>query len=251
MRPFVRLASFAFHTVQLWNSGCASVPNARPPAAERKFNSTAVEAYITSLVPRFLDPDLGQTFANALPNTLDTTIEFASNDDTFIITGDIYAMWLRDSTNQLLPYFSVPDPDPALVGLMRGTVLRQLRSVLLDGFANAFNYEANGAGHQDDVRYPPMTPGVFEGKYELDSLAAVLKLSYRYWLLNHDASVFDSASSPYLDAVSRILNITISMQASTAEDGYHEAYNFTRITEKEYYPDPLTPVKRCGLSKCG
>ena len=126
----------------------SSIPDARPPPLQRKFNSTAVEKYLADLVPRFVDPDLGTMFANSLPNTLDTTIQLASADDSFIITGDIEAMWLRDSTNQLMPYFEIPDPDPELLGMMRGAVLRQLRSVLIDGYANAFNIGPNGNGHR-------------------------------------------------------------------------------------------------------
>jgi hypothetical protein len=97
-----------------------------------------------------------------------------------------------------------------------------------------------------------MTPGVFEGKYELDSLAAVLKLSNRYYTLTHDVSVFDNPDgSPYLAAVAKIIDIVTLMQASTAEDGDSPAYNFTRLSEEELYPSPLRPVARCGLSKCG
>ncbi len=228
-----------------------AIPNARPPPEQRLFTSSAVEAFLAFLVPQFLDPDLGTMLANSLPNTLDTTVQLASANDTFVITGDIEAMWLRDSTNQLMPYFQVPNPDSALIDLMRGAVLRQMRSVLLDGYANAFNIGPNGNGHQGDTRYPPMTLGVFEGKFELDSLAAALKLSAAYHDLTADASVFESADSPYLDAVARILDIVTEMQASTAEDGQQPAYNFTRVSEMELYPNPLTPAARCGLSKCG
>jgi len=231
----------------------SSIPDARPPPLQRKFNSTAVEKYLADLVPRFVDPDLGTMFANSLPNTLDTTIQLASADDSFIITGDIEAMWLRDSTNQLMPYFEIPDPDPELLGMMRGAVLRQLRSVLIDGYANAFNIGPNGNGHQTDIRFPPMTPDLWEGKFELDSLAAVLKLSYKYWQVDPDASVFDSADSPYIDAVATIVGVITEQQASTEEDGDHPHYNFSHAGggRVERYPSPESTVRRCGLSKCG
>jgi uncharacterized protein len=120
---------------------------------------------------------------NCLPNSLDTTILYSSSDipDSFVITGDIEALWLRDSTNQILPYVPYASEDPALVTLIEGLINRQANSVLIDVFANAFNYNASGAGHQDDIRTPRMTPSVFEGKYEIDSPAAFLKLSYWYW----------------------------------------------------------------------
>lgn len=122
---------------------------------------------------------------------MDTTILYSSpdpNPDAFVITGDIEALWLRDSTNQLLPYIPYAASDPALRSLLQGLIARQARSILIDPFANAFNYNASGEGHQDDIRYPPMTPAVFEGKYEIDSLCAFLKLSYWYFAYTKDTS---------------------------------------------------------------
>jgi uncharacterized protein len=140
---------------------------------------------------------------NCLPNTLDTTVLHASPDlpDSFIITGDIEALWLRDSTNQILPYVPYASQDPALALLVEGLISRQANSVLIDPFANAFNYNASGAGHQDDIRRPSMTKGVFEGKYEIDSPAAFLKISYWYWRYT-DATTF--MTSTWNDAVSNL-----------------------------------------------
>lgn len=77
--------------------------------------------------------------------------------------------------------------DPPLADLLCGLVRRQARSVLLDPYANAFNFNGSGRGHQTDARQPPMPPGVYEGKYELDSLAAFLKLSRHYFNATKDA----------------------------------------------------------------
>lgn len=71
-------------------------------------------------------------------------------------------MWLRDSTNQVLPYLEFASADPRLHQLLCGVVNRQATYVLHDPFANAFNLNASGQGHQDDERLPPMTPLVFE-----------------------------------------------------------------------------------------
>ncbi len=145
-------------TAALCAAALAAAPPARPPPAQRKFRSAAVDALIDSLAPRFIDPNLATIFSNAFPNTLDTTITIAGPNDTFVLTGDIPAMWLRDSTNEVLPYFAFAATDAPLAALLRGVVMRQARSVLLDAYANAFNVDANGAGHQDDTRTPPMTP---------------------------------------------------------------------------------------------
>ena len=67
-----------------------------------------------------------------------------------------------------------------------------------------------------------------------------------------DPSVFGDASSPYLDAVEKIIAIVTEQQASTAEDGDHPHHNFSHAEgTDERYPNPEARVARCGLSKCG
>ena len=78
----------------------------RPPVAERKFTSEAVEKHLKKSKARIKDPKLAWMFENCYPNTLDTTCEFKTvngKPDTFVITGDIHAMWLRDSSAQVYP----------------------------------------------------------------------------------------------------------------------------------------------------
>lgn len=136
---------------------------------------------------------------------------YASPDvpDSFIITGDIEALWLRDSTNQILPYVPYASQDPNLAILVEGLITRQAKSVLIDAFANAFNYNASGAGHQDDIRKPAMSPSVFEGKYEIDSPAAFLKISYWYWKYTESTSFM---TSTWADAViTQILYLFINI----------------------------------------
>ena len=79
----------------------------RPEPNERLFVSKSVDTLINSYLPRFKSPILGKLFENCLPNALDTTVTLASRNSSFIITGDINAMWLRDSTNQLNPYITI------------------------------------------------------------------------------------------------------------------------------------------------
>lgn len=189
----------------LLGGGAAIVPSARPPEAQRTYNSSAINNLIEQLSPLFSNPDLATLLGNCLPNTLDTTVLYATDGsdgttlDSFVITGDISALWLRDSANQLMPYIPYVSQDPALATLAEGLIARHARSVLLDPFANAFNYNASGEGHQHDQRKPPMTPSVFEGKYEIDSLSAFLKISYWYWKYS-DSS--DFITEDWLSAVS-------------------------------------------------
>jgi hypothetical protein len=126
--------------------------------------------------------------------------------DTFIITGDIEAMWLRDSSNQVLPYIPYATEDPDLQVMLEGLIARQAKSVVIDPFANAFNFNASGEGHQSDQRKPPMGPAVFEGKYEIDSLCAFLKLSYWHFRYSGDGALTRFATSDWFDAVAKLLD---------------------------------------------
>ena len=105
--------------------------------------------------------------------------------------------------NQVMPYIPYASQDPELLSMVEGLIGRHARSVIIDSFANAFNFNASGDGHQSDVRMPPMSASVFEGKYEIDSLCAFLKLSYWTWKLTSDQVLFRMALSPFKAATFR------------------------------------------------
>jgi hypothetical protein len=172
----------------------------RPEPSKRSFASLHVETFLDDLSSKMTgDRDLACLFANVFPNTLDTTVRQTLND-SFVITGDIDAMWLRDSVNQLLPY--VPLADVNISNLLAGVLRTQTRQVLADPYANAHYDIGNGGpspnAHDDtsspsaqcaaaargngtlpdpsDRRRQGMVAGIYERKYELDSLLAFLKL---------------------------------------------------------------------------
>jgi meiotically up-regulated gene 157 (Mug157) protein len=212
----------------------ASLPDARPSLEKRTFQSPAIENLISTLTPLFVNPDMAMLFSNCLPNTLDTTVSFHSPQgstplDSFIITGDIDALWLRDSGNQVVPYLPYGPSDPALQSLFEGLIARHANSVLIDPFANSFNFNASGDGHQSDRRTPAMTRAVFEGKYEIDSLAAFLKLSYWHWRFSGDEALVRFATDKWLSAVDKLLDTVQTMQRDTGK-APSPPYKFQRDT---------------------
>ena len=119
--------------------------------------------------------------ADCLTNTWTTTMRWSSHGDgdVFVATGDIDAMWLRDSTAQVRPYLAVAGADEQVADALAGVSRRQVRCVLTDPYANAFNDGPNGRHGDEDM--PEPGPWVWERKYEVDSLAAVLQLAYALW----------------------------------------------------------------------
>ncbi|MDZ4364909.1 glycoside hydrolase family 125 protein [Brevundimonas sp.] len=170
--------------------------NGRPAPSARRFSSPAVEATIAEVLAH-LGPDgmrgrLGTLFANCFPNTLDTTVELGEVDgrpDTFVITGDIPAMWLRDSSAQVQPYVPLAAQDPALRRLLAGVIHRQTDCILIDPYANAFNKGPTGSPFASDET--EMKPEVWERKWELDSLCYPVRLAHAYWKATGDVSPFD------------------------------------------------------------
>ena len=145
-------------------------------------------------------------FGNCFPNTLDTTVQFTEDDgeghpDTFVITGDIYAMWLRDSGAQVWPYLRFAKEDPKVKAVIEGTIRRQFKCICIDPYANAFNKGPDGTGRMTDIT--EMKPELHERKWEVDSHCYPIRLAYGYWKTTGDASIFDNT---WLEAMGKILS---------------------------------------------
>ena len=163
----------------------------RPAPEDRNFSSEAVEELIKEVRSAIADEEIAWMFENCYPNTLDTTVDFEYIDgkpDTFVITGDIDAMWLRDSTAQVWPYMPLMEKDPELQELIKGLINRQMKCILLDPYANAFykDLEKESYWKEDSAQ---MLPGVHERKWEIDSLCYPVRLSAEYYRLTGDDSV--------------------------------------------------------------
>jgi uncharacterized protein len=175
-------------------AGSFDFPVVRVSKSERKFSSDAIENVISGIKKELKDPELGWLFENCFPNTLDTTVDFEIKNgkpDTYVITGDIDAMWLRDSSAQVWPYLPFMKEDKYLQQLIAGVIRRQTQCILLDPYANAFYKDPNQISEwKDDLTQ--MKPGIHERKWEIDSLCYPIRLSYGYWKTTGDASVFDN-----------------------------------------------------------
>ena len=166
----------------------------RPPKDKRTFKSDAVENIIKQVKANISDQEIAWMFENCYPNTLDTTVDYEVIDgkpDSFIITGDIDAMWLRDSTAQVWPYMSLINKDLKIKNLILGLINRQVKCVLTDPYANAFYKDLNRiSSWSTDV--PAPKAGVHERKWEIDSLCYFIRLSYHYFKISGDKSFMDS-----------------------------------------------------------
>ncbi|WP_234992932.1 MULTISPECIES: glycoside hydrolase family 125 protein [unclassified Paenibacillus] len=154
-------------------------------------------------------------FDHCFGNTLNTTIQRMPDGTTFVITGDIPAMWLRDSAAQVRPFLALAAEVEELADMIEGLVRRQLECILLDPYANAFNEAPNAAGHQDDET--EMSPWLWERKYEIDSLCYPLQLGYLLWRNTGRTSHFNET---FRQAASAVLRLWRTEQHHETESPY-------------------------------
>ena len=197
----------------------------RPKPEDRKFRSEAVEQFLLDTSRRIADPELAWLFTNCFPNTLDTTVEpgeFDGKPDTVVITGDIPAMWLRDSSAQVWPYLPLASKDARLRALLEGVIRRQTRCLLIDTYANAFMADLQEKplewSRSDKTE---MRQGVGERKYELDSICYPIRLAHGFWKSTGQTTPFTPA---WTEAMRRVL---ATMRVQQRRDG-EGPYRFQR-----------------------
>ncbi|WP_123703535.1 glycoside hydrolase family 125 protein [Curtobacterium sp. PhB130] len=191
-----------------------------------------------------LGTDIGDRVERALGRTLRETISL-DEDGAFVITGDIPAMWLRDSTTQMTPYLRLTAASPALADLLWAVVRRQFRLIDHDPYANSFNREPNGAHYDpDDLNADPL---VWEQKYEVDSLGYPVTFAHALWRSTGRVDV--------LDATAHRVFRTIVDQWRLETDHDRSAYRFVRpgavATETLARDGRGTPVAVTGMTWSG
>ena len=249
----VSLAGFTLAPSSVWakNSGYAMsmiYKDNRPAPADRLFRSEAVEAQIKRVQGLLKNEKLAWMFTNCFPNTIDTTVHFRHDaqgrPDTFVYTGDIHAMWLRDSGAQVWPYVQLANQDAALKEMIAGVINRQFLSINIDPYANAFNDGPIEGGGEWKSDYTDMKDELHERKWEIDSLCYPIRLAFQYWKTTGDTSIF---GEEWLKAIQTILSTFRDQQRRDGKG----SYRFQRRTERQL--DTMSndgwgaPVKPVGL----
>ena len=224
--------------------GAQDYSSGRPAPEERLFRSQAVEAKIDEVEALLVNPKLQWMFRNCFPNTLDTTVHFGKDSNgkprTFVYTGDIHAMWLRDSGAQVWPYVRLAGEDGHLREMIEGVIRCQFTLINIDPYANAFNDGPTGGEWMSDLT--DMDPNVHERKWEIDSQCYPVRLAYEYWKTTGDDSIFDET---WLEAARNIYSTLRTQQRK----GGKGPYRFQRRTERQLdtkacdgWGNPVNPV---------
>ncbi len=192
-------------------------------------------------------PKLREMFRKCFPNTLETTTELLEDGTTYVFTGDIPALWLRDSAAQVRHYLPFAKEDNDLQRIIEGLIKKQVQYILIDPYANAFNKEPDGACWHKDIT--DLNDWIWERKYEVDSLCYPIQLAYLYWKATGITRIFDSN---FKLALNKILNLW------RVEQRHHEKspYTFLRLCQgKEngqlYNNGKGMPVNYTGMTWSG
>ena len=242
------LAALAMHPMDSLAAagGSSSYKSLRPAPDKRRFTSKAVEAVIAETKPKIKDEKLRWMFENCFPNTLDTTVKHTLKDgkpDTFVITGDIEAMWLRDSSAQVWPYLPLMKDDEPLRRLVEGLIRRQSECICIDPYANAFNDGPIGSYWETD-HTQHMVKELHERKWEIDSLCYPIRLAHRYWKLTGDTAPFDDR---WHEAMKLVVKTFREQQRKEGLGPYSFQRDCDRPTDSQINNGWGAPVKPVGL----
>ncbi len=165
---------------------------------------------------------LQKMYRAALLNTSQQAT-IAADGTAYVKTGDIPAEWLRDASAQVRPYLFFAKSDIRVASLLRGIIAREAKYLQVDPYANAFTI---------DYR-------VWEEKFELDSLAYPIILSWSYWKATGDASVFSGDMSLGFDKA-------LETMEREQDHGSNSRYAHRELRDDSGNPGP-NPVGYTGM----
>ncbi len=162
---------------------------------------------------------LAEMFVKCFASTWDTTLQ-RSDGTVFLITGDIPAMWLRDSSAQVYHYLPFANTFGEVKDAIRGLIKRQAFYIQLDPYTNAFNREASGRhGYDDRTNWTDkQKPWIWERKYEIDSLCYPIRLCHAFWKHTGSSTWCDEGTSK---AFHTILNTWETEQHHSERSPYY------------------------------
>lgn len=204
-----------------------SFPEVRVPFAKRHFKSNVIEDTIKEFQKNVSNKELGWLFNNCFPNTLDTTVydeSTATQKLTYVITGDIDAMWLRDSSAQVWPYLQFMHKDKKIQDLILGLINKQSKCINIDPYANAFYNDPTKEGEWFSD-HTEMKAGIHERKWEIDSLCYPIRLAYEYWKTTTDTTPFNEE---WVEAQENTYKTFVEQQRKENLG----PYNFSRTTSR-------------------
>ena len=152
-------------------------------------------------------------------------------------------MWLRDSTAQVWPYLPLVTKDEKIKNLIKGLINRQAKCVIRDSYANSFYKDLTKVSdHNKDI--PTPIAGVHEQKWEIDSLCYVIRLSYNYYKLTKDDSIFDEN---WIKSTKLIYDTFLTEQRKDGKSPYTFIRNGTAMVDAPLFSGTGRPFKPNGL----
>lgn len=211
----------------------------------------ALNAHLKQAQPRLAhQPGLYELYRACFASTCETTAKLLAGGEAFVVTGDIPAMWLRDSSAQVRHYLPFAKEDAQLQALLEGLIARQATYICIDPYANAFNETPDNSRWDEDETF--LTPWTWERKYETDSLCYPVWLAWSYWKATGRADVF---TPQWREAARKILDTFRTEQNHRA----NSAYRFVRPWAAEQHNERETlrdnglgtPVGYTGMTWSG
>lgn len=202
-----------------------------------QYSKEVIETLKANVAQKSSNPRWSEVFSNCFDNTLETTVKLTEAEDIFVITGDIPAMWLRDSSAQIKPYLVIANQDPKIKEMIQGLLERQVKCILIDPYANAFNETENGACYHQDIT--EMNGWIWERKYEVDSLCYPIELAYLLWKKTGETNHFTKEFKQVAETIIKLFKTEQRHENST--------YRFERFGER-----PEDTLSNNGLGEpCG